>query len=739
MASSPGSRSSAKGPRVDTFVMPPEKHVSVDAHELKMAIKNRLELEDRVVFDDLCKLMEGVANFDFFDLKDRMRTNFLPFASGARNSIYLQRSSKSLPTTPVLEKKEEEFIADVYEVLRASHYTLLTKEEWDLAQQENFNLNLPMEVNWDYMDPDLLKKFWQSSPERQAIRANLPDCMADRILVFHRGIGTEKLSGLLIDQKLDLLMDYTVFNLIDKMRQPLEGLLAKVGLVKKKTEEQQKAAEAAAAAEEAAVAAARMSAHGDGAAMQMYEMQGNTLVASTHKFAKAVERNTLARQCPTLLTLLKAFPTKMELQEPTFKDIVVVYRRAYPARKPPTASANAPNKTKDERMQGILLYRNINIKVFGETPMADVEMIFPEKIVGIKPFQLVNLAVTVMTALMTGALVLWKAGKDINMNIVWTAASLVLTRCFTVYSTAQTQRTMLQQQMTSALYDKMQDSQEGVVSVIMEEMADQQMKQMLLAYMMLMIKGRPLLADDLDNTCEDFLSKEFDHPIDYDLEAALPRLKRWGLLRENAQGKLEAMPMADAVSTLEAAWSTAYKVIGSGSADVRTIDMITGNFSVFGAGIDRFVQEQEQQRNAAMEALGKGKKFIGKTAGGVVGGISTAGTSISAGFGKARGILPFGKSASSAGADPAAVPAPLELPPSTPDAMLYESVGTGGSKHSGSDAVAVTDSASEGLARTPSGGEAILSPNSSGGGANGEKKKEKSSFKKLFKSRKHEE
>lgn len=61
-----------------------------------------------------------------------------------------------------------------------------------------------------------------------------------------------------------------------------------------------------------------------------------------------------------------------------------------------------------------------------------------------------------------------QAGKDINMNIVWTAASLVLTRCFTVYSTAQTQRTMLQQQMTSALYDKMQDSQEGVVSVIME-------------------------------------------------------------------------------------------------------------------------------------------------------------------------------------------------------------------------------------------------------------------------------
>jgi hypothetical protein len=44
---------------------------------------------------------------------------------------------------------------------------------------------------------------------------------------------------------------------------------------------------------------------------------------------------------------------------------------------------------------------------------------------------------------------------------------------------------------------------------------------------------------------------------------------------------------------------------------------------VFGAGIDRFVQEQQQ--NLAMEALGKGKKLIGKTAGGVVGGFTTAG------------------------------------------------------------------------------------------------------------------
>lgn len=43
-----------------------------------------------------------------------------------------------------------------------------------------------------------------------------------------------------------------------------------------------------------------------------------------------MERKTLKRQCPTVLTLLKAFPKVLELQEPTFKDVVVVYRRARP-------------------------------------------------------------------------------------------------------------------------------------------------------------------------------------------------------------------------------------------------------------------------------------------------------------------------------------------------------------------------------------------------------------------------
>lgn len=41
---------------------------------------------------------------------------------------------------------------------------------------------------------------------------------------------------------------------------------------------------------------------------------------------QVVHRLTLKRECPTVLTLLKALPKQVELQEPTFKEIVVLYR-----------------------------------------------------------------------------------------------------------------------------------------------------------------------------------------------------------------------------------------------------------------------------------------------------------------------------------------------------------------------------------------------------------------------------
>jgi hypothetical protein len=286
-----------------------------------------------------------------------------------------------------LDEKEARFIADVYEVLRASHYTLLNKDEWDIATSEDFSVSHPVAINWAYMDSTMLERFWAADVERLTIRNDMPEEMADRILVFHRGVGVAKQSGLLIPQKLDLLVEYTVLWLVDKLTGGLarkirggdhEAAAKKVakeaaakakkagGLTPStssgalsasptgKTVGMDAAAKSAVAAVDAEAAAAAASSSSSSTAVapspskvtvsqrpvsakravrklthsstERGRVEGDRYMMSTHKYAKVVERNTLKRQCPNLLTLLKAFPRSMELQEPTFKDVVVLYR-----------------------------------------------------------------------------------------------------------------------------------------------------------------------------------------------------------------------------------------------------------------------------------------------------------------------------------------------------------------------------------------------------------------------------
>lgn len=46
--------------------------------------------------------------------------------------------------------------------------------------------------------------------------------------------------------------------------------------------------------------------------------------------------------------------------------------------------------------------RNINIKRFDEIPMADVEMVFPDKMIFLKPLLLIQLAIAIIGGIVAG-------------------------------------------------------------------------------------------------------------------------------------------------------------------------------------------------------------------------------------------------------------------------------------------------------------------------------------------------
>ena len=50
--------------------------------------------------------------------------------------------------------------------------------------------NCPVDINWDYMDSGLFRRFWAAHPDERAAAAPI----SDNILVFMRGITTVRLS-----------------------------------------------------------------------------------------------------------------------------------------------------------------------------------------------------------------------------------------------------------------------------------------------------------------------------------------------------------------------------------------------------------------------------------------------------------------------------------------------------------------------------------------------------------------
>eukprot|EP00877_Chromochloris_zofingiensis_P000839 jgi/Chrzof1/10756/Cz05g11030.t1 len=117
----------------------------------------------------------------------------------------------------------------------------------------------------------------------------------------------------------------------------------------------------------------------------------------------AVERLTLQHVLPNALAVLGNLLTVVELQEPTFKEVIVMYRDRYHRHhhdvslSPQASSSSFGLKAtvhsikatagaiaqgwsgKDTHKTNVSYEHNIHIKAFNNVPIADLEMVFPHK------------------------------------------------------------------------------------------------------------------------------------------------------------------------------------------------------------------------------------------------------------------------------------------------------------------------------------------------------------------------
>jgi hypothetical protein len=149
---------------------------------------------------------------------------------------------------------------------------------------------------------------------------------------------------------------------------------------------------------------------------------------------------------------MKNLMSKMTIQEPTFDRMIVVYRRA-------------GTKTKPDR--------GIFVKHFKNIPMADMEIVLPEKKnPTLTPMDWVKFLISAVIGLVTlvGSLEMPKA----DVWVVIAILSGVIGYCAKIYFTFQQNMTIYQNLITKSMYDKQLDSGKGTLLHLCDDVIQQE-------------------------------------------------------------------------------------------------------------------------------------------------------------------------------------------------------------------------------------------------------------------------
>ncbi|MED6105909.1 hypothetical protein PIB30_000037 [Stylosanthes scabra] len=209
---------------------------------------------------------------------------------------------------------------------------------------------------------------------------------------------------------------------------------------------------------------------------------------------------------------------KTMIQEPTFDKIIVVYRRA-------------GTKSKTER--------GIFVKHFKDIPMADMEIVLPEKKnPGLTPMDWVKFLGSAIVGLV--AVVSSLEMPTADWFVIIAVLSTVVGYIAKTYFTFQANLAQYQNLITQSMYDKQLDSGKGTLLHLCDDVIQQEVKEVIVSFFILMEQGKAT-RQDLDQWCEELIQEEFGVKCNFDVDDAVGKLEKLGIVTRDTIGRYQCV------------------------------------------------------------------------------------------------------------------------------------------------------------------------------------------------------
>ncbi|QEQ96616.1 TMEM143 family protein [Neptunomonas concharum] len=223
----------------------------------------------------------------------------------------------------------------------------------------------------------------------------------------------------------------------------------------------------------------------------------------------------------------------------------------------------------DRQKQFNLQPGGIVLKLFKNVPEADLEMLFPNTEIRMRLIDKVLIGVP--AAISGGIVISTKLGGTLlllaslfgfwlglhNQPVELDKAALIAlfagfgalgSYLWKQFNTFKNRKLKFVQSLTQNLYFKNLDNNAGVFHRLIDDAEEEECKEAILAYYFLLTSERKLTKPELDGLIEQWFKEKWRCTINFEIEDALHKLKKLGLVQENHDGYLTATALEQAES-----------------------------------------------------------------------------------------------------------------------------------------------------------------------------------------------